>query len=755
MIKPFVKRNKYRGVFIVFVLVCFVMGIFSFQYYRQLQSTIRGESNGYLQEISRRIGSNVDQIINDNFSVLNSLSSFLDTADADTFSDVQAVVSTQRKHWNYLDILLIDEDGNASNSEGKQVTLNNNTYFEDSVMKGEQSLSTTQMINNQECIMLAVPLNNIQIDGKNMVALAASYDPTSFNQTLSMSSFDGQAYSCIISKSGTLIVRSSSSSSLKMGYNVLNALSESSLDSGRDIDSIRKDINSDVAGQVGFLQDSERYYMIYTPINPDDWYLLTFVPANVVNEKSDMILKTTLLLCGLITALFAGLIAFIIFNFYRNKRGLEHIAYVDEVTEGNTIQKFYELANEALKSQSSSQYALIYTNLCKFKVLNEQFGRSACDNILKMFYQNINSSLQNKECVGRISADNFCILLEYSDESDLIHKFQEWCLNAEKFVNDNNPAWSLPITEFGIYIVGDDTIPFPLMIDRAKLALRESRHAISNKLHYGIYDDEVRRQLFREKHLEDMMEPALNANEFQVYLQPKYRVSDKKIGGAEALARWNSPTEGMIFPDEFIPLFEKNGFVVQLDLWVFEEICRKLREWIDKGQNPVKISVNCSRVHLKNNDFLNDYYTIVQRYNVPPELIEIELTEGLVMEEAQSLTKTIDNIHSYGFGCSMDDFGSGYSSLNLIQEIPVDTLKLDKIFFRSNVKDSSRMESVVGSIITMAKALSMSTVAEGVEYPEQVHMLEKIGCDLIQGYVFAKPMPISDFEELAFGTEEK
>lgn len=744
-------KNSYRAVFGIFLLACCIIGGFCFQYYNQLQAAIKGESRGYLQEIARRIGNNIDNIIDTNYAALNTIASIMQNYETDSFADVKPIVQTQQQYWNYLDVMLIDESGKAYNSEGTKVSLDNDAYFHSAVIDKKQGISTTQMINNQECILFVVPLEDMVIGGKNMVAMAASYDPATFDQTLSMSSFSGQAYSCIISNAGTVVVRSSAQNSIKFGYNVLSTIEESKMDSGDNISQVKTGMAANQEGQIGFTQNGIRYYMVYSPLTPENWYLTTFVPANVVNERSDMLLRITLVLCGVISAAFAGLIAFLMYSSYRNKIKLEQIAYVDDVTGGNTIQKFYELAQEALDVPDRPPYVLVYTNLQKFKVLNEQFGRRACDIILQQFSDIVNSSLKNRECMGRVTADNFCILLQYESEAVLLKRFSAWYNQGEAYVDDNKPAWSLPITEFGVYLIDNDSIPFPQIIDRAKLTLRDYSKSITSKLRYAIYDDGVHDRLFREKHLEDMMENALKQGEFQVYLQPKYRPKTKTIGGAEALTRWVSATEGMIFPDEFIPLFEKNGFIVQLDLWIFEEVCKKQRYWLDKGLEPVKISVNCSRVQLKNNDFLKAYQKISDRYNLPYGLIEIELTESVVMEDSQRLVKIIDDIHSSGFGCSMDDFGSGYSSLNLIQTIPVDTLKLDKIFFRSSSKDSSRMESVVSSIITMAKALSMETVAEGVEYPEQVEMLQRIGCDYIQGYVFAKPMPVPAFEELAFG----
>ena len=352
--------------------------------------------------------------------------------------------------------------------------------------------------------------------------------------------------------------------------------------------------------------------------------------------------------------------------------------------------------------------------------------------------------------MGRLVADKFCVLVEVADTAALVQRFEQWYEAAARRQEELGNMLMNPIMECGVYIFDNDSLPFPIMIDRAKLALRENSAELHGKLRIAMYDDAIRRQLFREKHLENTMVAALSRNEFQIYLQPKYRADTETVGGAEALVRWISP-EGMIYPEEFVPLFEKNGFIVQLDRWMFDAACRCIRTWLDAGVTPVNISVNCSRANLKNPKFLDYYINTCTTHQVDPRYLEIELTENLLFNDVAHLSTIINAIHEAGFGCSMDDFGSGYSSLNLIRDIPVDTIKLDKVFFSSESKDLARTESVVGSILTMCRSLGMLTVAEGVEERIQVDMLKRLGCDYIQGYFFARPMPVAEFEQLAFG----
>lgn len=744
------RHKSYYVVFVAFLSIFLLMGILCFQYYRILQSTINNESHGYLLEISKQIAGNVSRNIKDNFAVLGTISRVLKSSGALTYKDLQAEVLAQQTFWNYKEILLIDGRGNAYDAYGDAVLLGGDEYLREAVVNRRRAMSPSQLIKGVECIVFVIPIQGITVNGTEMHALAATYDQSNFDHILSMEAFSGRGYAYIIQKNGSVVVRSSSEHAPQSGYNLLSSLGGAVMEDGASLAQVKAGIAEGNSGVATYAQNGARMYMAYTPLESREWYLLAFVPVDVVNAKSELLIKITLLLCAAVTLAFSVLAAYQMLIYSRHKQKLEQIAYVDPVTGGNTIERFYEEADALLQNQGKTQYALVYVNVEKFKLLNEEFGRRACDDMLRALYGGIASGLTGQECLGRLFADNFCVLAAFADEEALSRRFETWYEAAARLQEESAGVWLTPILEFGVYVIGNDSLPFPHMIDRAKLALRETSANLRGKLRSAVYDDAIRRRLFREKHLENMMDAALENREFQIYLQPKYRADTETVGGAEALVRWES-SEGMIYPDEFISLFERNGFIVQLDLWVFEEVCRHIRRWLDAGFTPVKVSVNCSRIQLKHPHFLKRYIEIRTRYGVAPEHLEIELTESVVFEDVGALTKIIDNIHAAGFGCSMDDFGSGYSSLNLIQDIPVDTIKLDKVFFRNGSKDTARTESVVGSILAMSRSLKMRIVAEGVEERWQVDMLKRLGCDYLQGYYFAKPMPVSDFERLAFG----
>lgn len=745
----FFNLSLYRRVFLVFFIICVLIALFSFQYYKSLSSTIKADSERYLQEISRRIGDNIDRIVGDKYDLLRSVATSLELSGITQLDSAREMLQTHKENLSCEGIFLIDTDGNAYNLSSTQTFLTLDKNVRQSLLSGQEAMATAQIIQNKEYILFSSPLNNVTIDDKSIVALAVSYLPSSFDQVLSLTSFNDQSYSQIVTPSGSVVVRSSSPFALKSGYNIFATMKDSNLIEPDILAKVMQQLSSNSSGQISFKLEGKETYMVYTPVARDNWYLLSFFPVAVVNEKSNLLLQSTLLICALIAITFAGLAAALAYVFNTHKRKLEQIAYVDSVTGGSTIQRFYELAGDMISKYPNTQYALIYTNIIKFKVLNDELGRINCDALLKFFSEFMNSKISDKECIGRLSADNFCILMELNDEAELLDKFGQWHIEAELLTAERKYTWHLPIMEFGIYIIENNSLSFPQMIDRAKLALRESPQNVDSKLRCAFYDDGVRRQLLREKQLEDRMQSSLNNGEFIVFLQPKFCLPQEKISGAEALVRWKSASEGMIYPDEFIPLFEKNGFIIELDLFVLETVCKTLRKWIDEGLNPIRISVNCSRLHFKDNKFLQNYTRIVDKYSLDRSLIEIEVTESMVLENSSHLIDIIHNIKNAGFECSMDDFGSGYSSLNLIQSIPVDVLKLDKIFFHGEGVDLQRTEAVVKSIITLAKSLDMETVAEGVEEREQVEMLKSAGCDYIQGYVFAKPMDIASFEALA------
>ena len=267
------------------------------------------------------------------------------------------------------------------------------------------------------------------------------------------------------------------------------------------------------------------------------------------------------------------------------------------------------------------------------------------------------------------------------------------------------------------------------------------------------YEEEDRFRLQQENTIKNKMHDALKNHDFKMYLQPKVDISTGKIVGAEALVRWKDTDMGFVPPDRFIPLFEKIGFVRRLDLYMFEQACLCLRQWLDTGVEPIPISVNLSRVHLENNDFLDPFIEIQKKYRIPSELLELELTESAFEDFQEEIPMAIQKIHEAGYACSLDDFGTGYSSLNNLETLDIDVVKLDCKFLREAHTRNDKGHIVIEELIHMARRLGITVCCEGVETEAHLAFLQECHCDKGQGYYFSKPIEVTAFEQLMFGAQ--
>ncbi len=462
--------------------------------------------------------------------------------------------------------------------------------------------------------------------------------------------------------------------------------------------------------------------------------LLHFALLNVENGVA----KVAILSFSVAFVLISLMVKYVLFYRQRGK---------DDVTGGKNKKEFERVASLLLEGEG--EFVIVYANIDRFKLINDTYGDDVGDQVLRTVHTIIDEDLLRwDEASGRIMADNFGILMRFLSMQQLENRLERINEQLAQLVDANGESYGLRMY-FGVYPVEDKRASVSSMLERANIALKKVSTSAQHFVHIGIYDEEERRLLSREKELEMKMERALRNGEFIPFLQPKYELENETIGGAEALVRWMDPVEGMIFPNEFIPLFEKNGFIVELDLYMFEQVCQLIERWSKNGYPIIPISVNMSRGHFTVPGFFKRYQEILAKYDIPENSIEIELTESLFYNELSILKELINEIHQSGMLCSIDDFGSGYSSLNMLKEVKVDALKLDRVFFKE-VEDEQRGKKVIDSVFHLAQSLNLRTISEGVEIRSQVEYLKELDCDYIQGYVFAKPMPISKFEELAF-----
>ena len=418
---------------------------------------------------------------------------------------------------------------------------------------------------------------------------------------------------------------------------------------------------------------------------------------------------------------------------------VDYLATYDELTGIYNKQAFYAKTKEMLLDNPDKNFDLLRINIERFKVLNDLFGESTGDKLLRYigkFLKEINLPL----CVsGRLYADNFVVCYEAGkgDSRRMINTLQ---MVADSFAINNRT-----ILSFGLYRIDDKTLPVSVMCDRANMALWKAKGNFKNP--YCEYDEKMRQQVLKEQKIINAMERAIQNKEFTLYLQPKYDIEKGTIIGAEALVRWISLENGFISPGDFIPVFENNGFVYEVDKFIWEESCRYLRKWLDEGREVHPISVNVSRIDLYDPKLVQHLVNLREKYQLPSQYLELEITESAYTEDPEQIITITRQLREAGFVILMDDFGTGYSSLNMLKDIQIDVLKLDMGFLKSS-DYSAKGGNILTAILKMAESLKMQTIAEGVETKEQVEFLKKIGCQCVQGFYFARPMPAQEYERL-------
>lgn len=416
----------------------------------------------------------------------------------------------------------------------------------------------------------------------------------------------------------------------------------------------------------------------------------------------------------------------------------------DKLTGIYRNHKFEEDTADMLQAYPMMRFAMVHFDLQKFHLFNSLFGMNEGDQLLR-YIASIFKGISKKRARMTFchdSADIFHICMEYESTENLIRFFKE----VRKELNFYKRDYNL-VPAFGVYLIEDNFGNVRDMMDNARLAVKDCKgHYVMN---YAFYTDKMSNEILQEQIIVNTMKSALEEKQFVLYLQPKYELSNTSIEGAEVLVRWISPEKGLISPGEFIPVFERNGFIMEMDYYVWEQSCILLRKWLDLGYSPYPISVNVSRVSLYNPNLVSMITDLVKKYDIPTSLLQLELTESAYTSNPEAIMKAMAELQKHGFCILMDDFGSGYSSLNVLKDIAVDVLKIDMKFL-SKSEHPERSENILASVIRMAKWLDLPVIAEGVETENQVMFLRSVGCESVQGYYFAKPMPVEEYEELAF-----
>ena len=388
----------------------------------------------------------------------------------------------------------------------------------------------------------------------------------------------------------------------------------------------------------------------------------------------------------------------------------------------------------------ADQYTAVYLNVSKFKLINQMYGHGIGNIALTEIARNLSmilAELGQSQLVGRLGGDNFVALMKDHVFDEFLEKINDMIVH----VAESGRELDIPITFFvGVYKLTAGDQDMSIVMENSSVAYSMARH--KEQTEPVFYDEELHKRILREKEIESRMRGALENKEFAVYYQPKVDLDTYELNGAEALVRWLD--NGRVVPPvEFVPLFERNGFICNIDFYVLNNVCRSVRNWLDRGIDVIPISVNFSRAHFANTRFTEQIVEVVKKYRVPARYIEIEFTESVDFQDKERLVKAVEYLKSYGIATSMDDFGTGFSSLSLLKTLPVDVLKIDKSLLDS---ETNQERIIISNVVRMVQEMNIKVITEGVETEEQAGFLKNINCSNAQGYLFDKPLPIDEFE---------
>lgn len=625
-----------------------------------------------------------------------------------------------------------NDSGEAFFADGRTVNIYGRKYFR-LAMDGVQNVSdrVVSRVTGNEIFVFSVPLT---VNNKVVGTIQHFYTPEEMYSLCSISLFSSQGYMYIINGGGYILLSTQDRDYTNESDNLYRNLYAAG--NQQQAAQIETDISINSAGFMETVRNGERIFSAYTPIEEiHDWYLISSVATSAVSSNATKVFKLFYFILSVVIILFG----IIILNFLAYKKvqsaKLERIAFVDPVTQGNTYNKFVVDVADLLEKQPSKPFYILSFDIDNFKYVNNYYGFDFGDRVLYQIVQNMNSRLKDNEIIARISGDHFVVLLENGDKDRINNLLDKLVLEDGVMI----------YISAGLYPVTDRTQSINLMVDKASTAANAAKGIFHKQVE--IYSEKFEQIIMQNEQLKRKIEQALLDDELVPFYQPKVDVNTSKLVGAEALARWVTKDGNLISPAEFIPVCEKTGLIVELDMVIFEKTLKFISKCIKEGTACVPISVNFSRLHLFDKKFINKLIQLIKRYKVPPGLIEVELTESIIFGNMNIIADFTSSLHKHGLLISMDDFGSGYSSLNMLKDIPIDVLKIDREFLKET-SDNQRRNIIFSSIAQMANRLNIKVVVEGVENNENVELMKKCGCDIAQGYYFARPMNENEFQQI-------
>lgn len=733
----------YKNFWFFISITVILLFISLFAYLDILQKNLKAEMSQNIMEIAEMEANSFNAKIKEETQTVNALAGIMAKyyaiTDLDTFIDI---LDQENNNNDFVYMGIIMQNGDVYFNDHSLVKDFLPQEALDNIFEGN-SITTGPLDNPYDEKGLIITAAPVFVYGKPQVAIFAAHTESYYAKILEMSKFGGYGYSYITSNVGQLIVNSNSRHHVKNRSNVIDYFKNIKFENLGSMNAFMKELMAGKSGIAGLDSEQEHRFMAYIPLDINNWYLLFFVPTEPFMAQVNKVMFMSVTLCAEIILIFSLLMLHIRNTEHKSKEAFYLSAFIDPLTECSNLNKLKMDLPKMLAENPDSSFAMVLLDIDKFKVINELYGFRRGDMVLIHISNVLKEHLGPNEPFARISGDKFICIIEYKNKEEIETRLQTICNEIKNCYASTDLNYEI-VANCGIFMV-ERGLPFYLMLDRVNLACAESKK--DKSVNFMFYRDYSRKQILTEKSIENSMREALQQNQFKIYFQPKVNLHTLKMDGAEVLVRWLHPSKGIIMPDVFIPIFERNGFILDLDMFMLKNSAQMLRSCLDEGIEPVRLSVNFSRLHINNPKFCEEFKKTADFYKIPPHLLEAEITETTLLDNLDKMKDVITNFHQNGYLISIDDFGAGYSSLNVLKSLHFDTLKFDKEFLKTDGEEK-RAEDIISGAVKMIKSLDVTIVAEGVETVKQAEFLRDIGCDRGQGYLFSKPIPLEEFKDM-------
>ena len=741
-----VKRERLIGYLLLFFLLAVMTAAIGLFFFARTAQMVRQDAEATISEVAFQSSTHLRSSIHAELVALAAQALYIATYEDIQDPEIMSILQLEAIRSGFIRIGVVLPDGASVNSDGIENNVFYRDYFQRS-MKGEIVVSDVLQFAIDDVtpvIVLSVPIFK---EGRVVGVLRGTRSVNTYEQLINVSTFDENGYTYLLKATGQPVLSGNCPEFEQYLSNT--AFAENPV--AREEPALMElafrmmGYESDI---IEIRLGGRDFYLDFRPLGINDWHIVTLVPSKLLlHSVSGLLRFASLVILGML-ALFMVILIYYIVTRERKRKTLEQIAFVDPLTGlGNLEQMRYQTSSK-LQDLCDKGYRFILIDIDNFKLVNELIGYAKGSLVLKYVSNILNQAINANEYIARVENDRFALILNAADQEKFNQRIQRILDSLEHIHADPSLQLIEGITivySCGIYPIMDENLTLDALLARANLALGIAKRKRFSS--YAYYDAALHLEMHQRKELEDRFATALWHGEFIIYLQPKYRVDTLALAGAEALVRWQHPSRGLLNPGQFIPYLEENGSITQLDNYVFEQVCFLERRWMDEGYAPFPISVNVSQVHLLSPRLFANYDSILHTYHIPKGILELEITETAFSNNPDNIRQAVVRLKERGLLVSMDDFGTGYSTLNMLKDVEVDILKIDRKFLQE-FEAGGKSETVIRHVLELAADLGMTVVAEGVESKAQMDFLKTVNCQLVQGFLFAKPMPVADFEKL-------